>query len=574
MITFAPNINETQKQGINALVQSGRAFNETDAKNYAYATGAKDFSQFVGKTGQQITLPQTFDASSLGTGTQFKSGETSTPADPTPYVQSLADATSQAQKDFQALMKSSAENAGVNKLETENVGLKGRLQDALSKLTGKSAALQTAEADLGVPQDLSRLKELNLQVTNLTNEYNKRIASIPGQGIGLTTGAVAQLTDREKRMAAVEIGGLAAVQSALQGNIALSQQQAERTVNMEYEPIEQEIKNLQTMLELNYDDLSRAEKKQADELNFVLQQRQAAVDQAKEDRLSIINMATEAAQQGADTVTLNKILKAGTIEDALAIAGDSLGAEFKAQQEQQKFENALALRDQALAESKATGGGGSGGGGGGVVVTTPTGQNVDLNAAIDFAVTNLTKDGRANAYATFNRFIKEGNTTAAAQYIDKLLLDKLPAGQKEEIGTMGTVSQLADQVLRFNQDGALEGVGGFGKGTFGQLADKLSGTSTEEARTVRVLVGNIKGTIAKLRGGTSFTDTEKKLLETYTPTINENAAVVVNKINNLKDYILKKQNDTLYSGLPVFTGSQNQTGGDVGSAKAKYGITY
>lgn len=369
MPTFIQGLNDTQKQGINTLVQSGRSFNETDAKNYAYATGAKDFSQYVGKTGSQIEVPSTFDAGSLGTGTAFNAGNVQTPADPTPYVQSLADATKQAQTDYQDLLKTSNENSGVNKLESERTGLTGRLQDALSKLTGRGTALQTAEDNLGVTQDLSRLKELNLQVTGLTNEYSKRIAAIPGQGIGLTTGAVAQLTDREKRMAAVEIGGLAAVQSALQGNIALSQQQAERTVNMEFEPYEQEVKNLQTMLELNYDNLDRAEKKQADELGYVLQQRQATIDQQKEDRLSIINMATEAAQQGADTVTLNKILKAGTIEDALAIAGDSLGGEFRAQQEQQRFENALTLRDQALQEAPR-GSGGVGGGGGGSVSTT------------------------------------------------------------------------------------------------------------------------------------------------------------------------------------------------------------
>lgn len=55
-LTPSPVLNTQQQQSITNLVNSGRAFNETDARNYAYATtgSAENFKQFLGKTGAQI----------------------------------------------------------------------------------------------------------------------------------------------------------------------------------------------------------------------------------------------------------------------------------------------------------------------------------------------------------------------------------------------------------------------------------------------------------------------------------------------------------------------------------------
>lgn len=52
---YIPGLNDAQRNSIMNLVSSNRAFSETDAKNYAYATGAGDYRQFIGKTGSQIT---------------------------------------------------------------------------------------------------------------------------------------------------------------------------------------------------------------------------------------------------------------------------------------------------------------------------------------------------------------------------------------------------------------------------------------------------------------------------------------------------------------------------------------
>lgn len=298
-------------------------------------------------------VPTTFDAGKLGKTATIVAPPATTPAPVDPFVQSLKDSSTQ----YQAMQDKAAEQ--VKPFEEKQNALTTRLEGTLDKLTGRGQAQLDAEANLGVPEDTARLKEINLQVANLTNDFNRRIANIPGQGRGLTTGIVQGQTDRERRLAAVEIGALTSVQQALQGNIALSQQTAERTVAMEFADEEQEIQNLQVLLQLNSENLSRADKKRAEELSFSLQERERQIADAKEERKQVLNLSAEAAKNGADTSTLTQMSKAKTTEEALSIGGSFLGAEFRqgqaafeAQQKQQQFENSLATQKFQLDEKQ------------------------------------------------------------------------------------------------------------------------------------------------------------------------------------------------------------------------------
>ena len=65
---------------------------------------------------------------------------------------------------------------------------------------------------------------------------------------------------------------------------------------------------------------------------------------------------------------------------------------------------------------------------------------------------------------------------------------------------------------------------------------------------LRSYIGDLQATIAKERGGTSFTANEQALLEQYTPTINNSPSVIQSKLQALKQYF--------DSSLP--TGAQGQ----------------
>src|SRR3990167_1624678 len=60
-IPFKEGLTDAQKKNITNLISSGRTFNETDAKNYAFATGQTDYQQFINKSPSQFlsqTAPQ------------------------------------------------------------------------------------------------------------------------------------------------------------------------------------------------------------------------------------------------------------------------------------------------------------------------------------------------------------------------------------------------------------------------------------------------------------------------------------------------------------------------------------
>lgn len=139
---------------------------------------------------------------------------------------------------------------------------------------------------------------------------------------------------------------------------------------------------------------------------------------------------------------------------------------------------------------------------------------------------------------------------------------QLTGTQEGDIADMRTLQGLAQQILGFGSSGQLPGVGGFGGGTIAGFASKQLGTG-QEGESIRNIIGNIKGTIAKLRGGTSFTPNEQTLLDTYTPTINDSDATILTKLNGLKAFLASKEQNLLsVSTQAQNAGVQPMGGGD------------
>lgn len=108
----------------------------------------------------------------------------------------------------------------------------------------------------------------------------------------------------------------------------------------------------------------------------------------------------------------------------------------------------------------------------------------------------------------------------------------------------------------FNQKGDLPGVGALKTGSIASFLYNLNpklggGDKGEEAR---IALGQIQSTLAKLRGGTSFTPNEERLLKSYTPDIGDSPSRVKQKLKSLKEYIVEL--DKSYN----FTGSGKKAG--------------
>jgi hypothetical protein len=126
---------------------------------------------------------------------------------------------------------------------------------------------------------------------------------------------------------------------------------------------------------------------------------------------------------------------------------------------------------------------------------------------------------------------------------------RLSAGQQDDLSTMDTVQQLGQQALALGDSIGWEGVGGLGQGSMSQFMMKNFGKGNPKAEELRNMVGNIQGTIAKLRGGTAFSAQEKTMLDSYTPTINDSAPQIKAKLSSLNKFIALKRDSTMkYAG--------------------------
>lgn len=207
--------------------------------------------------------------------------------------------------------------------ETERSTFKSQLLDSMNKLSGKSERYNELQNKYNVPAQTKQLQELNLQLAQKKGDFDKQQLTIEGQAIPM--GAIVGQQNMNRRVAAAEMGAIAAVAQALQGNIALAEQTIEKSIEMEFEPIENEIKMAKINLDLNSEDLSREDKEKTQKLQLALQFREEQVEGAKLDRKQAWELSIEAAQNGAPNSIVTKMANAKTSQEALTMGSKYIG---------------------------------------------------------------------------------------------------------------------------------------------------------------------------------------------------------------------------------------------------------
>lgn len=197
-----------------------------------------------------------------------------------------------------------------------------RITDVSTQLQGKAGALQQAQAQAKVPEYQQQLNDVMSQINTLNNEAVAQQVKIEGKPIA------SEFQSRQigavERVRVVKMLGLSAVASALQGNLSLANDYAQKAVDAKFGPLEAELTTLREQLDFNKDNFTRAEQVRASKLEVALQDRQNAIADAKEKQQSINALALEAAKNGADAQTLNSILNSPDLTSALGTARASL----------------------------------------------------------------------------------------------------------------------------------------------------------------------------------------------------------------------------------------------------------
>lgn len=212
--------------------------------------------------------------------------------------------------------------AGSDKIAAEGSSLSQKIVDQLSKLTNRGNDELALREQYGYSTNVKQLQEINTQMATLSAKFNKSIEDLSA-GTGLTT-TIGGKQGQLRRQMAVELGGLAAVAQALQGNITLAKETAKETVDLQYEPVLQEIDNLKFQLEVNMDSYDKQQKKDALAYQELLNERTRAIEEQKTERNNILNLAVTAGGNTAPNDVINSILKATTLEGAIKAAGQYL----------------------------------------------------------------------------------------------------------------------------------------------------------------------------------------------------------------------------------------------------------
>ncbi len=204
---------------------------------------------------------------------------------------------------------------------TERTRLTGTLAEELEKLTGKGdRLLEERDEELGTQeQDLANLRN---EIVGLSSEFDQLIGSQEGRGRTkiFVSGKQAQIA----RQKAVVIGGKASLLLAMQGNIAASRAKAQETVDLEFAELEQSIANTRELLALNEPEFTAAQNREAARVKAELDKEAALIQDAKDEKNNIFDLAISAAENGADQETMNAIINSKTLAEAMANSGSFL----------------------------------------------------------------------------------------------------------------------------------------------------------------------------------------------------------------------------------------------------------
>lgn len=198
------------------------------------------------------------------------------------------------------------------------------IESTTARILGQEAEVtkRVGEAVSGPERELAdinkQIKLLQAQELKATGEAEER---------GETLGFAAGETARVRRNFAIEALRLSALSEALQGNIALAEKQAKRSVDLEFAEEKKKLEAQRKNILDNFDKFTPAEKKRAEAALARIDKQDAFVEEQKKIREDNTKLAQDAIRGGADNSTAQKIAESNTREEGLNLAAPFLKPE-------------------------------------------------------------------------------------------------------------------------------------------------------------------------------------------------------------------------------------------------------
>lgn len=489
-------------------------------------------------TGQLISSPQvstTHDAAALNSHMSGNTPSISFPNAPVAPTQSVSNNTS-----VTSPIPSADEiiNAGNSQTPAEktNKSLLDKVAALIGQKKGQTQLTNEAETAAGVPtlqkavNDLNtQLEGLNNQATDLQNQASQggAIQNTEQQnalGRGITTAGLAPQTAGDLRKNQIQQSAIASqaltVKSAIygaQGNLSLAKDAADKAANAQYEEEQNQLDYQQALINANLPQMNKEEKNQAALVQSQLADRQSMIDNAKEDKKTIIALAVQAmtnnpgnsaVQYAAQQALAESNKPQPDLQTALGLVG-----------KYQQDPNDVALKIAQLQASRAS--------------TTKTNLEID-----QLKQTGQSLDAsKQNTGAPLTN-----NTTAISNLIQS---NKLSGGTKTQLANILSVINAAGALATGNPDGAFSGVypgAGVLNAVAGAFGKKDEATIKNE--------GYLDATNLRVQqwaSGASLTKQQIDQVNKLVPNENDSDSQVRSKLNSLTNYMLTATQSQLQS---------------------------
>jgi type VI secretion system (T6SS) spike protein VgrG3 len=291
----------------------------------------------VPQAGQEIPqIPQTLSTDQLTTGGTFTGIET---PQASTSAEGLVSATSTSLESLKGMLEpeptapiqpptaptTPTAPGEIDLLREQQLGLREGVGEAYAKLGERGQRLEELRQQHGVVGIMEDLQGLNKQIASRSAQFNQALLDNQSR-----PGLISNIQGRAgllRRQQSAEIGALTAMAEAMQGNYDMASQLIGETLKVEFEDSQAEIDGLMQQLQFNKEDMTSAEKKEAAKLEAKLSQRQAELDSRKEERQAVFELAMQAAENGADSSTLQSIIGSEGREQALLSAGKFIGGD-------------------------------------------------------------------------------------------------------------------------------------------------------------------------------------------------------------------------------------------------------
>lgn len=183
------------------------------------------------------------------------------------------------------------------------------------------------------PEMDKQRQEMNIlsqDIAGLNSQLNTGLdASLLGQGRGISTSVLQGDKAVLSRNLASQISAKTGVYNAMLGNYNRAMDEMKTYLDYKYKDEQNKIAGAKQMYEVNYNKLTSAEKKLADEQTRILDAKNKALEEKKNNETQILELSIKAAGQFAPSQLVQQAMQAKTPMEAANILGKYAGDYLK-----------------------------------------------------------------------------------------------------------------------------------------------------------------------------------------------------------------------------------------------------